>query len=54
MIQQVVINITQLDVDMMQKLVDKGEEFDWSYQSENSDDLIEIYYTTGEEEQDED
>jgi hypothetical protein len=38
---------------MMQKLVDKGEEFDWSYQSESSDDLVEIYYTTGDEEQDE-
>ena len=53
MIQQVVINITQLDVDMMQKLVDKGEEFDWSYQSENSDDLIEICFTVSDGEQDE-
>ena len=53
MIQQVVISITQLDVDMMQRLVDEEIEFDWSYQSENSDDLIEIYFTVGDGEQDE-
>jgi len=53
MIQQVVISITQQDVDMMQRLVDEEIEFDWSYQSENSDDLIEIYFTVGDGEQDE-
>ena len=53
MIQQVVISITQQDVDMMQRLVDEEIEFDWSYQSENSDDLIEIYFTVGDGERDE-
>ena len=53
MIQQIVINITQKDVDMLQELVDKGEEVEGLFESENSDDLVEICFMVSDEEQDE-
>ena len=51
MIQQIIVDINESNIDLFTQLVDKGIEFDWVLPSENTDDMIHVYFRREDEDE---